>query len=90
MKLEKFEQEYTEEINKIKSLQFLSVKKKEFKFPAFQFLFKQALGIAFAMPAVALLFAFFFYPTKNVGDSNLSMLEDSNQRILSQINSLDE
>ena len=62
---------------------------KEFLFPAYQFLYKKAYAFAFAMPAMVVAFAFFFYTGGEKSDSNLAMLEDSNTRILQEINSLD-
>ncbi len=89
MKLEQFEQEYRNEIEQIKSLRFRDVERKEFKYPAYQFLYKKVYAFAFAMPAMVVAFAFFFYTGGEKSDSNLAMLEDSNTRILQEINSLD-
>ncbi len=90
MKLEKFETEYTKEIEAIKSLRFADTPQKPFLYPAYQFVYRKALAFAFAMPAFAFVFAFFFYTGNQVGDASLATLEASNQRILNQINSLDE
>lgn len=90
MQLEKFEQEYLWEIEALKSVQFKTVQRKEFLYPAYQFLYKRAVSFAFAVPAFALMFAFFFQPGNNASDTNLAMLEDSNMRILAEINSLEE
>lgn len=89
MKLEKFEQEYLQEINMLKSANFVYTRKPEFKFPAHQFIFRKAYAFAFGMPAFAFMFAMFFYTGNDVVDTNIAMLEDSNSRILQEINSLD-
>lgn len=88
-KLEKFEQEFFQEINALKSVNFAYTRRPEFKFPAYEFIFKKAYAVAFGMPAFAFMFAFFFYTGGSVNDSNIAMLEDSNSRILNEINSLD-
>jgi hypothetical protein len=88
--LEKFEQEYTREIESLRTLRFASVQAPEFKIPGYTFLYKKALSLAFAVPAVAFVFAFFFYigqVSKN--NSDLAQIEASNNRILNQINTLD-
>ena len=90
MKLEKFEQEYTSEISKLKSLQFEHVSVPEFKIPAYGFLYKRAVSIAFAVPALAFAFAFFFYMGEmSKVNNDLAQIEASNNRILNQINTLD-
>ncbi len=63
---ENFEQEFLSEINQIKSLRFEHVDVPEFKFPAYSFIYKKAISIAFAVPAFAFVFAFFFY----IGETN--------------------
>ncbi len=89
-KLEKFEQEYAVEINQIKSLRFETVEVPEFRFPAYSFIYKKALSIAFAVPAMAFVFAFFFYigETSKI-NSDLAQIEASNNRIINQIDTLD-
>jgi hypothetical protein len=90
MKLENFEQEFKEEIAKMKSLRFQTVETPEFKIPGYKFVYTKALSIAFAIPALAMVFAFFFYlPPANQYNSDLAQIEASNNRILNQINSLD-
>jgi hypothetical protein len=90
MRLEKFEEEYVNEITKLKTLQFEVVRTPEFKIPAYTFIYKKALSIAFAVPAVAFMFAFFFYINENTQiNSDLSQIEASNDRILNQIDSLE-
>ena len=90
IKLEQFEQQYTEEINQIKSLAFQTVDTPEFQFPAYSFIYKKAMSIAFAVPAMAFVFAFFFYigETSKI-NSDLAQIEASNNRILNQIDTLD-
>jgi hypothetical protein len=95
--LEKFEQEFAEEINALKSVQFQSVQVPEFKIPTYgrfayltNFSLNRALSIAFAVPAFAIVFGFFFYNSGQSADNkNLSLIEESNTRILNQINTLD-
>lgn len=90
MKLEKFEQEYTGEINKLKSLHFEAVDIPEFKIPSYNFFYTKAVSIAFAVPAFAFAFAFFFYMGQMTKVNNdLAQIEASNNRILNQINTLD-
>ena len=90
MKLENFEQEFKEEIAKLKSLRYESVSTPQFQIPSYKFIYKKALSIAFAIPALAMVFAFFFYlPSVNSNNSDLAQIEASNNRILNQIDSLD-
>lgn len=87
---EKFEQEYTNEINSIKSLKLASVQAPEFVIPSYTFIYKKALSLAFAVPAFAFAFAFFFYIGQiSTNNSELAQIEASNNRILNQINTLD-
>lgn len=90
MKLEKFEQEYSGEIEKLKTLRFETVEVPTFKIPSYKFVYAKAVSIAFALPALAMVFAFFFY-TNEVSNVNgdLAQIEASNNRILNQINTLD-
>lgn len=88
--IEEFEKEFVSEINQVKSLVFKTVETPEFQFPAYSFIYKKAMSIAFAVPAFAFVFAFFFY----VGETNtinrdLAQIEASNTRILDQIDTLD-
>ncbi len=92
IKLEKFEQEYREEISLLQGLSFQSVAKvPEFQAPAYSFLLKKAMSIAFAVPAFAMMFAFFFYSPNSTSTYNqdLAMLESSNARLMSEIESMD-
>ncbi len=90
MKLEKFEQEYGEEIKKLQALKFSTVQAPEFKVPAYKFIYTRALSFAFAVPALALVFGFFFYnPQSSAYNQDLAQIEASNARILNQINTLD-
>jgi hypothetical protein len=90
MKLEKFELEYMEEIGKIQSLHTREVAVPAFQIPSYKFVYKKALSIAFALPALAFAFAFFFYIGENSKvNGDLAQLEASNNRIINQIDSLD-
>ena len=88
--LEGFEKEYSDEISKLQSLRFQTINAPEFKIPGYNFFYTKALSIAFAIPALAVAFAFFFYtPEPSVQNKDLSQIEASNNRILNQINTLD-
>lgn len=90
MKLENFEQEYIAEINQLKTLHLKDVDSPSFKIPGYRFIYTKALSVAFAVPALAFAFAFFFY-VGDIGKTNndLAQIEASNNRILNQIDSLD-
>jgi hypothetical protein len=87
--LEQFEQEFAQEISVLKGARFAQAPKREFTYPAYNFFYKKAITFAFAMPALAFVFAFIFYPGKSV-DGNLAMLEASNSRILAEINAMED
>lgn len=98
IKLEKFEEEYLNEIKQIQSLRFKSAEVPEFKIPGYTFsnsffptfVYRRALSIAFAIPAVALVFGFFFYNSQQTPyNKDLAQIQESNTRILDQINTLD-
>jgi len=87
--LEKFEQEYQNEINLLQGLSFEPVKTVPFKFPGYGFIFTKSLSIAFAIPALIMVFGFAFYSqTQDPYKKDLSLIEDSNNRILNQINQI--
>lgn len=88
--LEQFEQEYIQEISELQGLRFKHEPVPEFKIPGYSFVLSRAMQIAFAVPAFVAAFGFFFY--LQGGDPNgkdLSLLEESNNRILNQIDTLD-
>jgi hypothetical protein len=89
MKLENFEKEYMQEIETLKKVEFSPVLHKDFRFPAYNFFYTKALSIAFAVPAVVAVAAFFFTLTPDTNSQNLALLEESNNRIIEQINNLD-
>lgn len=90
MKYEKFEQEYTEEIKQIQGLRFQHVDVPSFKIPGYSFIFNKAYSIAFAIPALVMVFGFAFYTqTQDPYKKDLALIEESNARILNQINTLD-
>jgi hypothetical protein len=90
MKLEKFEQEYQEEINHLRVLSVKKVEAPDFRFPSVGVVYRRAISFAFAVPAFVVAFGLFFYNSNNsLNNQNLAMLEESNARILSEINSLD-
>lgn len=90
MRLEKFEQEYQDEISKMQMLRFNTTTTPEFKIPAYKFIYTKALSLAFAIPAFAIMFGLFFYANDNQTiNKDLAQLEASNTRILNQINTLD-
>lgn len=90
IKLEKFEENFQSEINLVRSLKFKEAKQKEFLFPSYFYMYQRVTAVVFGMPALVAMFAFFFYSGGSQVDGNLAMLEDSNNRILTQINTLDE
>lgn len=90
MKLEEFEKEYTQEINKLQSLRFQTEHVPQFKIPSYKFIYTKALSIAFAIPAFVVAFGFLFYTqTQSTDNKDLALIEASNARILNQINTLD-
>ena len=90
MRLEQFEKEYEKEIMDIQSLQFKNVDAPRFSFPGYNFIYTKTLSLAFAIPALVMVFGFVFYnSTGNPDNKNLVLIEDSNTRILNQINQID-
>ena len=90
MILEQFEKEYEKEIMELQTLQFKHVDNPKFSFPGYNFIYTKTLSLAFAIPALVMVFGFVFYnSTQNPNSKNLSLIEDSNTRILNQINQLD-
>lgn len=90
MKLEQFEKEYSGEIDKLKSLRFETVEAPVFKIPTYKLIYTKAISLAFAVPAFAVAFAFFFYTSETSKiNGELAQIEASNNRILNQINTLD-
>ena len=90
MKIEQFEQEYSEEIGKIKQIEFARVIAPEFKIPTYKMFNTKALSFAFALPALAMLFGLFISTssTNNQYAPEIAMLEDSNTRLINQIDTL--
>ena len=89
-KWEEFEQEYKEEIAGLKTLQFKTSPVPEFKIPSYTFIYRRALSLAFAVPALVMVFGIFSYFQTDPNTQKLSLLEESNNRILNQINTLEE
>ncbi len=91
MKLEKFEQEYEQEINAFKKAEFSQVAVPHFGIPSFKVFNKRALSFAFAIPAlVAVLGLFLVNKTPATPYSNqIAMLEDSNTRLINQLDNLE-
>lgn len=89
--LEQFEQEYADEIGKLNALRFSAVETPQFRIPGYSFFYTKALSVAFAVPALAFVFGFFFYnsSTQNPYNQDLAKIEQSNARIMNQINTLD-
>lgn len=91
MKLEKFEQENIEEIEMLKNLSFRQVEAPSFVIPSYGFVWNKALSFALAVPALVLVFGLFinFNNSQAPYSKDLSLIEESNTRLLDQINTLD-
>lgn len=91
MKLENFEKEYTQEIETLKSVKFQIASAPRFAFPGYSIMYKKTLSLVFAVPAaLVLVFGFVFYnQSQSPYNQNLSLLEESNDRILNEINNID-
>ncbi len=91
MKLEKFEQEYTKEINAFKKAEFSTKVVPHFGVPSFTILNRRALTFTFAIPALMAVFALFVVNKAPASPYNnqIAMLEDSNTRLINQLDNLD-
>jgi hypothetical protein len=90
-KLENFENEFQKEIASLKSLEFAKTISPEFQIPSYKILNTKIISFVLAMPAIAVFFGFFFYNSQSsVYTNEIAMLEDSNQRLSLQIDTLSE
>ena len=91
MKLENFEQDFGEEIGRIKKAQFSLVAVPHFGIPSYQVFNRRALSFAFAIPALMMMFGFFVVNKQpdTLYNNQIAMLEDSNTRLINQLDNLD-
>lgn len=90
MKLEKFEQDFQSEINEIKSLKKAQMFVPSFKVPTYKELNAKILSLVLALPAIAVFFGIFIFNGGNTENKKeIAMLEDSNTRLINQIDSID-
>jgi hypothetical protein len=91
MKFEKFEQESMKEIEMLKALSFKKIEAPEFVAPSYGYVWGKVLPALLLVPALAIVFGLFINvsPQNTATNKDLSLIEESNSRILDQIDTLD-